>query len=422
MRRTYGGLKIWLVAVLSLAASNVWAKKTVAVVNFQNTSGARSLDYLKNALPESISGSLSTSREIRVVERNDLKKILSEIELEQSGVIDGGQVSRAGKLVRADVFLFGTYSGNAEKMIVTLKAIDAATGVVIEGRTVTTSLAELLEQCSQTALQMASAIAGGKAGFLTLTTSPDEAEVRIDGILVGKTPLVEHKLSAGKHNLFLRKQGYKEEDHTVVIQAGIVEKMQETLLPARKPVNVILGVAYHRMLPSASPLQQGNLFSGQIGFSIDKWMFDLTIAINPSWDHSYTYATPFGSLTDSRSYTYSAYLLGVTFTPFDFRYLAPYLGAFGGFTRISDYELTGADKTSSRMASFDLFQLGAKLGIELLPGQSFSLFVEGRYQYLPASVSRFTKASQGVLGGPVQVAGETNLSGFSVGGGIRLRF
>jgi TolB-like protein len=397
-------------------------KRSVAVLNFQNSSGARSLEYLTTALPESISGALASAREIRTVERNSLKKVLKEIELGQTGAIDAAQVVEAGKLAHADILLLGSFSGDPEKITVTLKAVDVKTGVVMEGRSVTAPLADVLEQSSQAALQMASAIAGDKAGFLTITSNPDEAEVRIDGVIVGKTPLVEYKLSAGKHSLFLRKGGYKEEEREVNMQAGVVDKISETLLPLRKAVYIILGVGYQRLLPPSGPLQQANVFSGQIGFAISKWTFDLTYALNPSWEHSYNYSTPFGSLTDSRSYLVNAYLLGVTFSPFEFRYISPYVGLFGGFTRVTDYELTGSDKSSSKLASFDLFQVGGKFGLEIMPRQIFSLFIEGRYQYFPASISRPTKTSQGVLGGPAQAAGEIILSSFSVGGGIRLHF
>ena len=60
---------------------------------------------------------------------------------------------------------------------------------------------------------------------------------------------------------------------------------------------------------------------------------------------------------------------------------------------------------------------------QILPRQTISFFVEGRYQYFPASVSRTTKVfNQGVLGEASRVEGETNLSSFSVGGGLRLYF
>lgn len=422
--RSHGLVVISLVLLFADAATLLAApaKRAIAVMDFQNTSGQRSLDYLRTALPESLSGSLASSREIRVVERNSLGKVLKEIELEQSGAVDAGGVSRAGRLARADILFLGSFSGNPEKITVSMKAVDVATAVVLDARAVSAPLADILEQSGQAALSMVSAIQGNKTGFLTLTSNPEDVEVRIDGVNVGKTPLVEYKLSAGKHSVFLKKSGYRDEEREVTIQAGAVEKIDEALLPARKALNIFIGAGYQRLLPPSGPLKQGNLFSAQIGFAFGRWAFDLTYAFSPSWDHAYTYSTPFGALTDSRSYFFNAYLLGMTFEIFEFRYFSPYVGIFGGFTQTTDYELSGSDKTSTKIATAELFQLGTKLGLEILPRQTVSLFIEGRYQFFPSSVSRTTKESQGVLGGPTQVNGTTNLSSLSVGGGIRLHF
>jgi TolB-like protein len=255
-------------------------QKTVAVVNFVNSAGQPGLNYLKTALPESISGSLSASREVRVVERSGLTSILKEIELEQSGVVNPGEVARAGKLARADVLLMGSFSGNPEKITVTLKAVDVATGVVIEGRSVTAPLSDILEQCGQTSLAMAGAIAGGKTGLLTVTSAPDGAEVLIDGIVAGKTPLVEYKLTAGQHSLFLRKAGYQEAEKNIAIRAGATERVTETLAPARESVQMFLGFGYQRVFPSAAALQAGNVFSGQLGVNFGRWTADISYAFN----------------------------------------------------------------------------------------------------------------------------------------------
>jgi len=115
-------------------------------------------------------------------------------------------------------------------------------------------------------------------------------------------------------------------------------------------------------------------------------------------------------------------LFGLTFEPFEFKYISPYAGIFAGYTYVADYEIKGSDNKSEKLSSIDLLQLGMKLGLEILPKQAVSLFIEARYQYFPASVSRPTRVSQGVLGGPVTVNGEANLSSLSVGGGVRLNY
>lgn len=414
------------VAIAVVGLSPVAALKqlrTVAVVNFANASGQPGLNYLKTALPESISGSLSSSREIRVVERSQLGSVFKEIELEQSGVVDTGEVSRAGRLARADALLMGSFTGNPERITVTLKAVDVATGVVLEGRSVTASLAEILEQCGQTSLAMASAIAGGKTGRVTVTSIPEGAEVLIDGIVVGKTPVVEHKLSAGSHSMFLRKSGYQEEEKTITVRESASERFSESLAPARESVQVFFGVGYQRAFPTASALQQGNVFLGQLGITFGRWTADLTYSLNNSWNHSYNYATPFGTLSQNREYALNSYLLGIAVEPFKSgQYISPYVGVFAGYTRVSDFRLKGSDDTQERLVSFDLLQLGVKAGVEIMPKLRVSLFLEARYNTFTKSVQRSTYVSQGILGEPTSTTSDLNLTNISVGGGARLNF
>lgn len=412
-----------LALLATIAPLSAAAKKTVAVADFANTSSSRSLDYLRTALPESVSGTLSSSREITVVERSQLKKILKELELEQSGVIDAGQVSRAGKLARADVLLLGSFTGNAESIQVTLKAVDAATGAVLESRSVTAPLATVLDEAGKAALAMSSAIAGGKSGRLTVTSAPDGAELLIDGIVVGKTPVVEYKLSAGKHSLFLRRSGYQEVEHEITIAPGATERLNEAMAPAREAVQVFVGFGYQRQFPVASALQQGNLFMGQVGINFGRFTADLSFATNPNWDHSYSYSSPFGSISQSRQYSLTSYLLGFSVEPFDTgRYVSPYVGVFGGYTRVSDYRLTGSDNTKESLAAFDLLQLGVKTGVEFFPKLRVSLFLEARYNAFTKSIQRGTYVSQGILGEPLTVYNDVSLTNISVGGGARLNF
>ena len=413
-------------AILAVSGVPIFAQKqlkTVAVVNFVNSAGQPGLNYLKTALPESISGSLSSSREVRVVERSGLTSILKEIELEQSGVVNTGEVARAGKLARADVLLMGSFSGNPEKITVTLKAVDVATGVVLEGRSVSAPLSDILEQCVQTSLAMAAAMAGGKTGLLTVTSAPDGAEVLVDGIVAGKTPLVEYKVTAGQHTLFVRKSGYQEAEKNVTIRAGATERISETLAPARESVQMFMGFGYQRVFPSAAALQAGNVFSGQLGVNFGRWTADIAFAFNNSWNHTYSYSTPFGSLSQKREYTVSAFLLGIAVEPFQLgQYVSPYVGVFGGFTIVNDYRLKGSDDERERLASFDLLQLGVKAGIEIMPKLRVSLFLEGRYNAFTSAVQRSTFVSQGILGEPTSTTSDLNLTNFSIGGGARLNF
>lgn len=422
LHKWYVRINLFLLAALaaSLAAAPS-TKKNVAVMNFTNASAARSLDYLKMALPESISGALASSKEIRVIERVQLGKVLSEIELEQSGALDANGINRAGKLARADVLMLGSFSGNAERMNVTLKAVDVTTAVIIESRSLSAPLSQILEEASQASLAMASAIAGGKSGFFTLTTTPQDAELLVDGIVVGKTPIVEYKLSAGSHSIFIRKQGFRETEKRIEIHPGETARLTEGLTPVRDSTQIFVGAGYMRMLPQNSTTSQGNFFFGQLGISLGKFSGDFSFGLNNSWDHSYVFASTFGSLPQTRQYSLMAFALGFTFEPFnDWEYISPYAGVILGYARATDYLIKGSD--SQRLAAFDLFQYGAKAGFEFFPKFRVSLFIEGRYLTYGQKVQRSTQTNQGIVGEATVATAELDLSHFAIGGGARLNF
>jgi hypothetical protein len=45
-------------------------------------------------------------------------------------------------------------------------------------------------------------------GLVTITSRPQEAEIILDGVLIGRTPANKLKLEAGDYTLELRKPGY----------------------------------------------------------------------------------------------------------------------------------------------------------------------------------------------------------------------
>ena len=179
---------------------------------------------------------------------------------------------------------------------------------------------------------------------------------------------------------------------------------------------MFVGAGYARLFPVNSTLQQGNLFMGQLGITFGRWTADFIYGLNTAWDHSYSYSSH-ASTRSTR--TCSALPLNL-FTINS--YISPYVGVFGGYTRVSDYRVKGADETKEKLASFDLLQLGIKAGVEFFPKLKVSLFLEARYNAFTKTVTRGTYVSQGILGEPLSVSSDLSLTNISIGGGARLNF
>jgi hypothetical protein len=74
-----------------------------------------------------------------------------------------------------------------------------------------------------------------QAGTLTIATSPSGAEVSIDNIFRGYTPLTLADVDAGDHTVTLKYTGYQDYVTTVSVAAGQSTPLAVTLTPAPTP-------------------------------------------------------------------------------------------------------------------------------------------------------------------------------------------
>jgi len=69
------------------------------------------------------------------------------------------------------------------------------------------------------------------AGVVTIASDPQNAEVYIDGIDVGQTPIIEYSLSEGRHTIRVERAGYKTQTETVMVNANTPVRRRFTLIP-----------------------------------------------------------------------------------------------------------------------------------------------------------------------------------------------
>jgi serine/threonine-protein kinase len=67
-------------------------------------------------------------------------------------------------------------------------------------------------------------------GLLTISTDPIGAEVYIDGVDVGQTPIVEYSVAAGKHTIKVERAGYKMQTETVTVGANDTVRRKFSLI------------------------------------------------------------------------------------------------------------------------------------------------------------------------------------------------
>lgn len=105
----------------------------VAILPFKNNSTNREYDAFSKNLADLISVKLSSSKRLKVVERQEINRIIEEITISQSGITEQNTVLEIGKMLGANIMGFGSFTTLGEKVILTLRLVKVETGEIIGG-------------------------------------------------------------------------------------------------------------------------------------------------------------------------------------------------------------------------------------------------------------------------------------------------
>lgn len=135
------------------------AVKKVAVANFVNGSNTNYGEFSCTTLENEVVNGLVQNKNYIVIERGELTKILRELTLQNSGVVDGSTAIEIGKISGADYTLLGNvvsadiaqfnnvlYGGYKAKVKFALRIVDNKTGVIVVSEVVEGTKSEMATQ------------------------------------------------------------------------------------------------------------------------------------------------------------------------------------------------------------------------------------------------------------------------------------
>lgn len=109
-------------------------RPTVAIMYFNNnviTKDARDFDGLSKGLPDFLITEMSSNAAIRVVERDQVQKLLDEQKLVGAGQVDRESAVRVGKLLGAQHMIFGGFMADAKgNFRIDARAVNVETGAL----------------------------------------------------------------------------------------------------------------------------------------------------------------------------------------------------------------------------------------------------------------------------------------------------
>ncbi len=100
----------------------------IAIIPFKNNSSDTSMDKMSITLSDLICAKMSSSKGFKLVERNRMDDMLKEIKLGYSGIIDANTAIQLGKMLGANVMVFGSFSVFEGKVLLTIRLVKVETG------------------------------------------------------------------------------------------------------------------------------------------------------------------------------------------------------------------------------------------------------------------------------------------------------
>ncbi len=107
----------------------------IAVMTLEHASGKPDDEWMGIGFAETITGKLARLRNIRVVERRQIERVMREIALSQTGAVDAAVAVRAGKLLAANYLLVGSVQkleARRPMLKVNARVIKTESGEVLE--------------------------------------------------------------------------------------------------------------------------------------------------------------------------------------------------------------------------------------------------------------------------------------------------
>jgi TolB-like protein len=133
----------FIIGQASLAAN----PKTIAVLYFENNSvvDKEKLDPLKKGLADMMITEMSKIKGIKVVERQRIQSIIDELNLNETEMVDQATTQKMGKLLGAQVMLFGGFSNLfKDKLRIDVRVVKTETGETLKAEEETGELDEFL--------------------------------------------------------------------------------------------------------------------------------------------------------------------------------------------------------------------------------------------------------------------------------------
>lgn len=165
-------------------------RSRVAVLDFEDGFEYARRTRLGFSVSELLASHLiRNAKGLRVVERKQLDRVLSELELQLSGFLSEPEAARLGDLVGADLLLLGSVSEAGEDVIIVARLVETDTGAALLSESITVPRSVLVPEARKS-IQVDNRAAGGyrltySDGFLEHEAAVSYQYKFLEGLALG---------------------------------------------------------------------------------------------------------------------------------------------------------------------------------------------------------------------------------------------
>jgi len=118
--------------LLLLVPAALVAETVIGVSAFTNLAGEKAVQWLEIGIADSVSHKLRNVRDYIVVERTNVDKIIHEVQLGQTGVLDDKKAKQAGKALGADIIVVGNFQKYGNRIRITAKLVEVESHKILK--------------------------------------------------------------------------------------------------------------------------------------------------------------------------------------------------------------------------------------------------------------------------------------------------
>ncbi|HMB19733.1 MAG TPA: CsgG/HfaB family protein, partial [Spirochaetota bacterium] len=137
-----------------LITSEAFAKKVIGVSAFTNLTKDNNITWLEIGIADSVSYKLRNVAEYIVVDRTNVDKLMQEVALGQTGVIDEASAKEAGKALGADLIVVGNFQKFGNQVRISARIVEVESHKVLKQVQATGILDQIFDLQDQIALKI----------------------------------------------------------------------------------------------------------------------------------------------------------------------------------------------------------------------------------------------------------------------------